>query len=316
MSDLSKIIVPFTFMDNLFTKDNFDVHTFHAHQSMELCYVVSGTAGCTYYPPNREEPETIMFRKNEFILIRPNIRHKEFVPKEAHLLIFEFRHFNPEISTVTFIANSDFTALLPAAKEFMLNLKPITVLTDSHEVQRRLKKLLKLLYDERHNAPSPYFGAYYEIYLKSLFIEIGKCATMKRNLNYNRYIQYVASYIQGNYGKNVSLKQIAQSLSRSPVYLNSLFKKEIGQSIREYLIATRMRAASKLLMEQDYTISATARRVGYSNLRTFEIAFFKTFGMSPSQFIKDNRPTGFMFWQYHDSPRIGADKTIFKEAEK
>lgn len=61
------------------------------------------------------------------------------------------------------------------------------------------------------------------------FLFIGKCATMKRNLNYNRCIQYVASYIRGNHGKNACLRKLSKSfrvphcLSLSPVYLNLPF---------------------------------------------------------------------------------------------
>jgi two-component system response regulator YesN len=125
------------------------------------------------------------------------------------------------------------------------------------------------------------------------------------------------SFIQKNYGNEISVAQIAKNLDLSPVYLNSVFKKELGKSIQEHLISVRIEKAKNLLLEQTQTISAVAKRVGYKSLRSFELAFFKRVGVSPTAYQAQHKLNGFILWKNHQDDSIAVDIAHYeKDATK
>jgi two-component system response regulator YesN len=87
--------------------------------------------------------------------------------------------------------------------------------------------------------------------------------------------------------KNVTLELIAEHAAVSPSYISTVFKKELGLSVIEYLTATRLEAA-KRLMDADPlgTIIAVADRVGYSDPYYFSKCFRKHFGVAPTVYLR------------------------------
>lgn len=309
MSNLAQLVSPHTFIDMHYTKDTLDM-SFHRHESLEICYIASGAMNMSYRTGDSEPLKNIAVYENQFIVIRPGILHSQ-TTQDAHMLVLELWPTNPAKPVNVQIANSEFFSLMPSGKNFFLNLEPLTILTDAHEVKPRLKRLLHLLYDVQHGNATEFYTAEYDVYLGHVFLEICKCAASTTVRRYNRYIQYVLSFVQNNYGQQITVKKLAENLSLSPVYLNSFFKKEIGTNIQDYIIDVRIRNAIKLLFEQNYTVTAIARKVGYRNLRAFEIAFIKKTGFSPTEYCRRNNPTSFVLWKHHDTEFVGEDLAVY-----
>ena len=314
MNNLAQKLFPLTFINTLYTQENFDMDSFHKHESLELVYIASGTIQMNYFRSQTDtQPKTLTVHENQFMIIRPGVKHIQCVPNKAHMMVLELRHDNSLIPVDTFIANSGFVGLIPSAKQLIQRLDCVSVFTDIHDVKRSLGKLLTLLYNHQHEKSDEYFDAYYELYLKQLFVEIFKCINTKTDAKYNRYVQYVLSFIQKNYGNAISVSQIAQNLDLSPVYLNSVFKKEIGASIQEYLISVRIEKAKKLLIEKTQTIGAVAKKVGYKNLRSFEMMFSKLVGVSPTVYQRKHSPDGFVLWKNHQDGSVAVDIALFEQ---
>ncbi len=307
MNDLSKILQPLTFINTPYTRETFDMTDYHKHNTLELVYIASGYITMSYYEDKREQPKAVTVRENQFIVIQPGVEHFQCVPTNAHMMVLELRHTNPNISVTSFLLNSNFVALIPVAKNVLQKMDCVNIFTDVHDVKRIFNKVLNLLYNNQHDKTDEYFPAYYELNLKQLFIEIFKCINTNMDPRYNRYVQYVLSFIQKNFGNDISIKQIAENLDLSPVYLNSVFKKEIGQSIQEHLISVRIEKAQKLLAEQNLAISAISKKVGYKNLRSFEMAFLKVVGVSPTEYQKQHKLGGFVLWKHHQDGSIAVD---------
>lgn len=313
MSDLTKILLPLTFINTPYTRDTFDMADYHRHDSLELTYIASGSITMSYFKNKNDPPKTITVHENQFILILPGVKHFQSVQSKAHMMVLELRHSNPHIPVHTLIANSEFASLIPSAKPFLQKMDSVSVFTDIHDVKRIFSKVLTLLYNQQHGLSDEFFAANYELYLKQLFLEIFKCINTKMDTRYNRYIQYVFSFIQKNYGNDISVKQLAENLNLSPIYLNSVFKKEIGVSIQEYLISVRINKAQRLLVEQNLTVGAIAKRVGYKTLRSFEVAFLKRVGVSPTEYQKQHTPDGFVLWKHHQDGSIAVDIAHFED---
>lgn len=309
MSTLSQILTPHTSIDMHYARDTLNM-TAHTHDSLEICYLASGAMQISYSFPNSDQVKTVSVYKNQFYIIRPGVTHSQ-TTQSAHILVLELWPIHTATPADIQLANSEFISMMPSGKTFFQNLKPITVLTDTHEVKTWLNRLLRLIYEAQHGKLTEFYNAEYEMYLNHMFLEICKCAGSVAKVKYNRYIQYVFSFVQNNYGQSISVKQLADDLSLSPVYLNSIFKKETDKSIQDYIIDIRIQNAAKLLLEQNYTVTAIAHRVGYKNLRSFEIAFLKKMGISPTEYCRRNNPTGFVLWKYHNNESVGEDFAIY-----
>lgn len=101
-------------------------------------------------------------------------------------------------------------------------------------------------------------------------------------------IVYLAkAYIEEHYdSEDLSLKEIAATVFATPAYVSSLFKKETGNSITEYITICRMRKAAELLQqEHELSLTAVSERVGYTDPYYFSRCFKKYYGITPSKFL-------------------------------
>ena len=99
-------------------------------------------------------------------------------------------------------------------------------------------------------------------------------------------IRTMISYIKDNYREKITIEDMAEIVDLNPVYLGSLFKKEIGLNFSSYLIKVRIDAAKSLLVETNYTIAAIGSEVGYKDTRYFSQLFEKTVGIKPALYRK------------------------------
>ena len=80
----------------------------------------------------------------------------------------------------------------------------------------------------------------------------------------------------------LSIARIAQEACLSPYHLIRTFKAVTGQAPAQYLQATRMTAALRLLQESDLPVVEIAERVGYLDRTAFSRRFRRCYGMAPS----------------------------------
>lgn len=93
-------------------------------------------------------------------------------------------------------------------------------------------------------------------------------------------------YIEENYTKQISLEMIAQSIGYNKNYICSVFKKDTGISIIDYLNFVRIRQAAVYFSYSDNDISLICARVGFANVSHFNRTFKKFIGISPTTFKK------------------------------
>lgn len=91
-------------------------------------------------------------------------------------------------------------------------------------------------------------------------------------------------FIEGNIGKAISLRDIADAVNMSQYHFCRLFKKASGYSPYEYLLMARMDRAKYLLKTTDIPIKNVAQQVGYLNASTFSSVFATKVGLSPKAF--------------------------------
>lgn len=91
-------------------------------------------------------------------------------------------------------------------------------------------------------------------------------------------------YIAEHYREDISLQTISESLFISPQHLSSVFKRETGQGLANYLRAYRMKCAKELLKGTRKKVSVICKEVGYPNETYFCKIFRDLYGMCPQQY--------------------------------
>jgi AraC-like DNA-binding protein len=87
----------------------------------------------------------------------------------------------------------------------------------------------------------------------------------------------------------LALPDIAERVGYSVSYLSAVFKKEMGISVKEFIQNEKIEEAKFLLLQPEATIAGTAEQLCYSSISHFQTAFKKISGMTPGQYLKQNR---------------------------
>lgn len=98
----------------------------------------------------------------------------------------------------------------------------------------------------------------------------------------------VIEYIKANFQKRMTLEEIAASTYLSKTYLSSLFKKETGYSISEYINRVRIERSKSLLLEENISIIDIANLCGFEDQSYFTKVFKNIVGITPKKY-RENR---------------------------
>lgn len=112
---------------------------------------------------------------------------------------------------------------------------------------------------------------------------------MVRNLNrqtYSPIIQKIMAYIETDLSTDLSLKTFAKYLNVNASYLSTLFSKEVGIPLSEYVNNSRIFHAKKLLLGTNLPIKSIAEQCGFSDTHYFSRIFHKIAGMTPGRYRK------------------------------
>lgn len=101
-----------------------------------------------------------------------------------------------------------------------------------------------------------------------------------------RPIRVAKQYIHNHYMEPISLEMVADIVGFSSSYFSSLFKKEAGIGLGDYLIRVRMERAKDLLKNTKINIKDICVQVGYSDLKHFTANFRKYTGLKPGEYRK------------------------------
>ena len=127
--------------------------------------------------------------------------------------------------------------------------------------------------------------------LDALAEEILTCCIgyfQKREKGYSANVEKAMEFIRVNYGKDLSIDDVAASVFLSSGYLSIIFKEETGYTVLDYITAIRMSKAKELVLQgPGLKVKEIAEQLGYNNVQSFIRYFKKYYGETPMAYRKN-----------------------------
>ena len=116
------------------------------------------------------------------------------------------------------------------------------------------------------------------------------CLLVKKHANkpYSPLVQKVIARIEFDLAADLSLKANAEALNVNASYLSTLFKKETGTTLTDYVNRKRVEHAVFLLNTTNSSISAVGQRCGIQDDNYFTKIFKKYTNKTPKQYRQEN----------------------------
>lgn len=262
--------------------NKFDM-TVHSHSRIELMYVSTGELQIEYQDEKGKLQKSTVIPGN-YVFIDANVPHKICINNIPTTI------YNIELSLTEsrdqFFSISGLSAKEDYAKSFFVQDKTVFICSDDGLLLQNLLLIQKYIGNEINNLKDSYF----DYLICAMWLLIAKQYTKIKKHSFGIvYINTAVNYVYENYNRDISLTDIASVCKISPNYLNNLFTKNFGHTVKEYVNKYRITRATLLLSSTNLPIDEVRSQVGYNNKISFHQNFLKYVGKPPKKYRQEIR---------------------------
>ena len=235
----------------------------HWHKEIELVFIANGSM--TVFKNDEEYSlhtgDLFLFNSSEIHQLTPS---------------------GDNVSLVTLHISNDF------AKNFETRLDARSfVIASGSQAERELKEQMLSLSDSNLSTLQQYavimniLHVLFEHCMRERQISLyGNCKVTFRNA------KFAMEYIEEHYREELNLNVMAELVGLNPIYFSKYFKDSTGMGFNAYVNSVRMKHALEDLMEENMSIADAASYNGFPNVKSFENACKRNYGLTPLQFKK------------------------------
>lgn len=96
----------------------------------------------------------------------------------------------------------------------------------------------------------------------------------------------ILEYCSVHYKEDLTVESVAAQLQLSSSCVSHIFSDRISMHFNDYVNSLRLSEATEILKNPDYSITEVANLSGFPTIRTFNRAFQKHYGMTPTAYRK------------------------------
>ena len=259
------------------------VHPTHNHTYIEIIFIRAGSGS------HMLNGNTFPYQNGDIFLLGPE----------------DYHHF--QIDTATTFAFIRFTehfvkeAVMPKHKAwqgvidalFTSEYKSNGSIVNREEEKEVLDNLLTVLIYEYQNRQTEASEVIIESLMRalsSILVRnlIQQTSAADRQLHPAPLLDELLIYIRQNISKPEKLKMehLSEKFHYAPTYLSTYFKKQVGESLQQYMLKYRLSLVANALQNSDKTISAISFEFGFTDESHLSKMFRKYYGHSPKAFRK------------------------------
>lgn len=121
------------------------------------------------------------------------------------------------------------------------------------------------------------------------FEMVRKYALLAKNYTYDNYsylVRSVINYIDQHLTQELSLSVLAEIFDKNASYLSNTFKKEVGETLTNYIGKERIQSSLRYFNTTDLSVADISALVGIADFGYFSKLFKKHVGVSPREYKK------------------------------
>jgi AraC-like DNA-binding protein len=254
----------------------------HYHPQIEITYIIQGTGMC--FAGESVQP----YQPGEIVILGDNIPHA-FISSRDHYNMDKPKIsrainilFSKEMFGDTFLSMpenqfinsvfSDAKRCIRFSRKKSSELTSLIIKLSTTKGFERLDLLLQILYYMDSSEDKEFLNVPYLSY------DINK-EDMKR-------INKIYEYVFANYHNYISLKTIAEISNLSPQSFCRYFKNRTNKTFSKFLAEIRIGQASKLLKEDNKTVTDICYEVGFNHFSSFNKQFKNIMGTTALKYKK------------------------------
>lgn len=238
----------------------------HLHHHLELVLFLEG-ASVAFADTERCELEP----GDAFLTFPEQIHRYESQQKEHYFVLLVDPALMPELSVLLTGALPESALIKGAARD------PLVI-----EATRRLAEMEK--------PQTVAEKAIQKALVLTVFGHIlSKCKFSQTRTGGPQAFRAVVEYCTKNYQRELSLSVLERELHVSKYYVSHLFSERMQLSFNDYVNSLRVAHACRHLATDELSVTEICSLVGFSTLRTFNRAFQKQMGCTPSEYRKNQR---------------------------
>ncbi len=231
----------------------------HLHQNLEIVYVLKGQ-GDAYC-----DGEHYFLKPGDAFIAYPNQVHS-------------FSNFTEGTYVYVFMIPQNY---LEDFSKLINGKHPV-----SSKVQVKNKGQLAALFNLANTCNSEENNFSLKYYARIIFSIVSESLTLRKADAATDIISQTLDYCYENFRSKISLKDISDKLYISRSTVSRIFAKKVGMSFIDYVNSLRLSEFLAIIQKDDISITEAATLAGFPTIRTFNGAFKKQYGMTPSEYIK------------------------------
>jgi AraC-like DNA-binding protein len=257
------------------------IHPTHNHTYFEIIFIREGSGS------HMLNGNTFRYRKGDIFLLGPE----------------DYHHFQIESpTTFAFIRFTESFVRAPVTAKhkawqgvidslFTSEYKSNGSIVNREEEKKVLDNLLSVLIYEYQNRQTEAYEVIIESLMRalsSILVRnlIQQTASAHTQQHATTLIDELLIYIRQNISKpeNLKLERLSQKFHYASTYLSTYFKKQVGDSLQQYMLKYRLSLVASALQNSDKTISSISFEYGFTDESHLSKMFRKYYGHSPKAF--------------------------------
>ncbi len=240
----------------------------HLHSHIELGLLLDGKTSITI-----DSKETLLEAGDMFICFPNQVHGFKTLQKERYMLFI----FNPEM--ISELSSPLFTKLpasgvLKGASRDKELFALINAIVGAHLSSEANKNLI--------------VKGYLLVLFAKLFERLELYDIQAGDI---KLIGAILNYCSKNYNQPLSLSILERELHISKFYISHTLSNKLHISFNDYINSLRVINACKLLKSSALSVTEISEAVGFNTLRTFNRAFIKHTGTTPSKYRAESAPS-------------------------